>query len=318
MAVYTPLSHDELQALVTQYGLGELLSSQGISEGVENTNYLLKTLAPGHTPLNTILTLYEKRVRTEDLPFYLGLMHHLAGKGLSCPLPLERTEGGYLADVKGKKCAIISFLAGHSVAHATLPQLHQAGAYLARMHLATADFSMTRSNDLSFSGWQTLAAKVHGKTSEISPQLDSVIADEIAYLEQHWPTNLPTGTLHADYFPDNVFFVETELSGVIDFYFACTDMLAYDLAIAICAWCFDTFDTINEAKKQAMIEGYHSIRPLSEAETSALPTLLRGSALRFLLTRTHDRIFHPEGAFVTPKDPMEYVQKLSFFQQAAA
>lgn len=315
MAVYTTLSDADIQALATAYGLGKLACAKGIAEGVENTNYLLETETPEGLLTRTILTLYEKRVKPEDLPFYLELMHHLAEKNLRCPLPLTRTAGGYIADIHGKKATMVSFLEGKSLSDPSLDELTQAGAWLARMHLATADFTMRRSNDLALPGWRQLAEKIHGHTATIHPELDHLIDGELAHLARHWPDALPIGTLHADFFPDNVFFLNGRLSGVIDFYFACTDLLVYDLAIALCAWCFDSFTRINEEKAAAMIDGYHAVRPLSEEERGSLPTLLRGAALRFLLTRAHDLVFHPKGALVSPKDPMEYIHKLQTFQR---
>lgn len=314
MAVYTRLDASAIASLAARYGLGAVKSFHGIAEGVENTNYLVVT-ENGDAETKTILTLFEKRTKPEELPYFLELMHHLAERGIACPLPLSLAEGGYLAETEGKKAAMVSFLKGSGVKSSTAKHTLQTGEVLAQMHLASMDFKMKRENALSLVGWETLAARINGETDSILPGLDEMIAEELDFLKRQWPNGLTIGTLHADLFPDNVFFDDNRLSGVIDFYFACTDILAYDLAITVCAWCFDDFTEINTGKFRAMMEGYQSIRPLNEGEKQAFVILCRGASLRFLLTRAHDLIFHPEGAEVTPKDPMEYVQKLRFFQQ---
>ena len=310
MAVYTEVPDNELRAFVEQYQIGEVLACKGIAEGVENSNYLLHT-----TQGSYILTLYEKRVKREDLPFFLGLMQHLAAKGLNCPTPLNGKDGIALRELCGRPAAICSFLEGMWPRRPNERHCQLLGAALADLHVKGRDFAMQRPNNLSLAGWQELAAKTAERADEVEAGLAALIADEMGYLEAHWPQGLEIGTIHADLFPDNVFFLGDKLSGLIDFYFACTDFLAYDLAVCINAWCFEGDSSFNVTKAQKMVRGYDSHRKIPEAEIAALPILARGSALRFLLTRLYDWLNHPPGAFVQPKDPLEYRRKLSFHRQ---
>ena len=310
MAVYTEVPDNELRAFMGQYEIGEVMACKGIAEGVENSNYLL------HTTLGSyILTLYEKRVKREDLPFFLGLMQHLAAKGLNCPTPLNGKDGEALRELCGRPAAICTFLEGMWPRRPNERHCQLLGAALADLHVKGRDFAMQRPNNLSLSGWQELAAKTAARADEVETGLAKLIADEVRYLESHWPQGLEIGTIHADLFPDNVFFLGDKLSGLIDFYFACTDFLAYDLAVCINAWCFEGDGSFNVTKAQKMVRGYDSHRKIPEAEIAALPILARGSALRFLLTRLYDWLNHPPGAFVQPKDPLEYRRKLSFHRQ---
>ncbi|HNB28494.1 MAG TPA: homoserine kinase [Alphaproteobacteria bacterium] len=311
MAVYTEVPDNELRAFVDQYEIGEVVSCKGIAEGVENSNFLLHTATGAY-----ILTLYEKRVRREDLPFFLGLMQHLAAKGLNCPTPLNGRDGQALRELCGRPAAICSFLEGMWPRRPNERHCQLLGTALADLHVKGRDFPMTRPNNLSLAGWRELAAKTAARADEVEPGLAALIADEVAYLEQHWPRGLEIGTIHADLFPDNVFFLGDKLSGLIDFYFACTDFLAYDLAICINAWCFEPDNSFNATKARVMVKAYDAHRKLPEAELAALPVLARGSALRFLLTRLYDWLNHPPGAFVKPKDPIEYRRKLTFHRQA--
>jgi len=310
MAVYTEVPDNELRAFVEQYQIGEVLACKGIAEGVENSNYLLHT-----TQGSYILTLYEKRVKREDLPFFLGLMQHLAAKGLNCPTPLNGKDGTALRELCGRPAAICTFLEGMWPRRPNERHCQLLGAALADLHVKGRDFAMQRPNNLSLAGWQELAAKTAERADEVEAGLAALIADEMGYLEAHWPQGLEIGTIHADLFPDNVFFLGDKLSGLIDFYFACTDFLAYDLAVCINAWCFEGDSSFNVTKAQKMVRGYDSHRKIPEAEIAALPILARGSALRFLLTRLYDWLNHPPGAFVQPKDPLEYRRKLSFHRQ---
>jgi homoserine kinase type II len=310
MAVYTEVPDNELRAFIEQYQIGEVMACKGIAEGVENSNYLLHT-----TQGSFILTLYEKRVKREDLPFFLGLMQHLAAKGLNCPTPLNGKDGTALRELCGRPAAICSFLEGMWPRRPNERHCQLLGAALADLHVKGRDFAMQRPNNLSLAGWQELAAKTAARADEVEAGLAKLIADEVRYLEQHWPQGLEIGTIHADLFPDNVFFLGDKLSGLIDFYFACTDFLAYDLAVCINAWCFEGDGSFNVTKAQKMVRSYDSHRKIPEAEIAALPLLARGSALRFLLTRLYDWLNHPPGAFVQPKDPLEYRRKLSFHRQ---
>jgi homoserine kinase type II len=257
-------------------------------------------------------------VRREDLPFFLGLMKHLAAKGLSCPTPIKATDGEALRELCGRPAAIISFLEGMWPRRPTERHCQLLGAALAEFHLKGRDFPLKRPNNLSVSGWQTLVANTKERADEVTPGLSRVIQDELAFLEKNWPRDLEIGVIHADLFPDNVFFLGDRLSGLIDFYFACTDFLAYDVAICLNAWCFEQKSEFNVTKAKLLIDSYRKLRPLPPQELAAMPILARGSALRFLLTRLYDWLNHPPGAFVQPKDPLEYLKKLRFHQQATS
>lgn len=311
MAVYTEVPDGDLAAFIAAYDIGEVISCKGIAEGVENSNFLIHTGTGSY-----ILTLYEKRVHKEDLPFFLGLMEHLAAKGLNCPTPIKARDGIALRELCGRPAAIISFLEGMWPRRPNEKHCQQVGAALADLHIKGRDFSLKRPNNLSVGGWRTLVANTRDRADEVKPGLAAVIGDELDFLAREWPRDLESGVIHADLFPDNVFFLGDRLSGLIDFYFACTDFLAYDLAICLNAWCFEPKGEFNVTKARLMIEGYHRLRPLPEAELTALPILARGAALRFLLTRLYDWLNHPPGAFVSPKDPLEYLKKLTFHQQA--
>jgi homoserine kinase type II len=310
MAVYTDVAADELAEFLRNYELGELLSYKGIAEGVENSNFLLHT-----TSGYFILTLYEKRVAKSDLPFFLGLMTHLASRGISCPQPVKNRSGEVLSTLAGRPAAIISFLEGIWPRKPNAAHCSGVGAALAEMHLAGADFQMKRANALSVSGWRPLFEQAAPRADEVQMGLGDFLRAELDALEGNvWPTRLPVGVIHADLFPDNVFFLGEKVSGLIDFTFACTDMLAYDVAICLNAWCFESDCSFNVTKARAFLSAYERVRKLSAAEQGALPILARGAALRFLLTRLVDFLNVPKGALVRPKDPMEYVRKLRFQQ----
>ena len=307
MAVYTDISEDELSAFLSDYDAGTLTSYKGIAEGVENSNFLLHT-----TQGSFILTLYEKRVDPADLPFFLGLMQHLSRNGLSCPLPLIRKDGGMLGQLAGRPAAMVTFLEGIWPRKPTVEHCRETGKAIAAMHLAGEGFEITRRNALSVSGWRPLWDKSEARVHEIDAALRDEIPQELTFLETHWPKTLPTGVIHADAFPDNVFFLGETFSGLIDFYFACNDFLAYDVAICLNAWCFEKDGSFNLTKGMALLEGYQEVRPLSTEEIAALPILARGSALRFFLTRLYDWLETPPGALVVKKDPLEYLRKLRF------
>lgn len=312
MAVYTEVPDDEMAAFVARYGIGDLLSAKGIAEGVSNSNFLLHT-----TEAFFILTLYEERVDAADLPFFIGLMEHLAGRGLICPQPVKTPEGQAVGRLAGRPAAIVTFLDGLSVRRPNAMHCAEVGRGLALLHQAGADFAMSRVNSLSVPGWRPLADQAGVAADTVSPGLLQRLYAEIAVHEASWPQDLPGGVIHADLFPNNVFFIQNQLSGLIDFYFACTDAFAYDLAICLNSWCFEADNSFNLTKGQAMLAGYESVRPLTQAEAEALPQLCRGSALRFLLTRLVDWLNVPPGALVKPHDPMEYDRKLAFHQRVA-
>jgi homoserine kinase type II len=311
VAVYTEVGDDELRDFMAAYDLGNLLSYKGIAEGVQNSNFLIVT---DFSPF--ILTLYEKQVHEEDLPYFLGLMEHIADKGFTCPTPVRTREGEALRRLAGRPAAIVTFLTGMWPRRITLEHCAALGEALARFHAAGADFAMTRKNNLSVDGWRPLFGKIdEEEADDIQPGLAKEVAAELTFLEANWPTDLPRGTIHADLFPDNVFFENNALTGFIDFYFACTDWLAYDLAICLNAWCFEPDGSFVPVRGRALIQAYQSVRKLTDVEFAALPILARGAALRFLLTRLYDWINHPPGAMVKKKDPLEYRRKLSFHQK---
>ncbi|HLH12124.1 MAG TPA: homoserine kinase [Methylovirgula sp.] len=310
MAVYTEVSDVELEAFLADYGLGRLLSYKGIAEGVENSNFLLHVEAGLF-----ILTLYEKRVAASDLPFFLTLMEHLAARGLPCPQPVKTQNGVTLGKLAGRPAAIVTFLEGVSSRRPSPPQCAALGLALGQLHRAGADFDLVRPNALSLESWPSLFGTAKERAREVQAGLASFIADELAFLAIAWPRDLPRGTIHADLFPDNVLFLGDEVSGLIDFYFACTDFLAYDLAVCLNSWCFEPDLSFNVTKGMALIDSYQRMRKLTKAEIEALPVLARGSALRFALTRLVDWLNVPPGALVKPKDPLDYIKRLRFHQR---
>jgi homoserine kinase type II len=309
MAVYTDVSDEELQQFLAGYDIGALLAYKGIAEGVENSNFLLHT-STGFF----ILTLYEKRVAAGDLPFFLNLIEHLAARGLTCPQPVRSRGGAALGRLVHRPAAIFTFLDGMWIRRPNVAHCGAVGDALAKLHLAGADFAMTRRNALSIEGWRSLFDVAGGRADTVQKGLCAAIGRELKWLEQEWPRDLPQGVIHADLFPDNVFFLGDRLSGLIDFYFACTDALAYDVAICLNAWCFEPDRSYNITKGRALLKGYQRARELNAREIAALPTLCRGAALRFLLTRLVDWLEVPPGALVRPKDPLEYYRKLRFHQ----
>jgi homoserine kinase type II len=308
MAVYTQITASELEVFWAGYDLPALTGFTGISEGTENSNYKIETETHPY-----ILTLYEKRMKVEELPFFIMLMQHLAGQGIKCPLPVAVRDGAALRQLAGRPAVVTTFLPGASVRRgASAAQCLSLGASLAQMHNAVTGFSQHRANSLSVSGWAELVTACAPRADEVQAGLGATLTNELSFLQTHWPQDLPRGVIHADLFPDNVFFKGDDVSGLIDFYFACSDFLAYDLAICLNAWCFEDHVAFNITKARALLRGYHAVRPLSAAEMVALPLLCRGAALRFLLTRLYD-VLHPKGG--TPRDPLQYLKRLQFHQQ---
>ncbi len=309
MAVYTHVSDEELDQLLQDYDLGEALSCKGIAEGVENSNFLLHTTTGFY-----ILTLYEKRVNVDDLPFFLGLMEHLAKKGYVSPRPLATNSGNTLSEVAGRPAAIIEFLDGRSVGRPSPEHCALLGDSLAKLHQTSADFEIERKNSLTIDSWRPLfesAIRDDAKGMMRESERQEVTA-ELDHLEANWPMDLPTGVIHADLFPDNIFFLKDRVSGVIDYYFACNDFLAYDIAVCMNAWCFESDGSFNITKARKLLKGYNNVRPMSKAEQDALPLLCQGAAIRFYLTRLYDWINQVEGALVKPKNPEEYLKKIRF------
>ena len=312
MAVYTHLSDEEIRKFLTEYDIGQLLNFSEIAEGVENSNFLLTTSSNKY-----ILTLYEKRVDPHDLPFFLKLLSHLASSGLSCPLPVEARDGKALRTLGGKPAAIVTYLQGSWPRQTTLDQCKALGSTMAMMHEFGKSFQGIRTNALTLTAWRPLLDSCRLPEREVYINLFNELNQELKWLEANWPKSLPSGIIHADLFPDNVFFKDDNLSGVIDFYFACNDFLAYDIAVCINAWCFDENELFNFKKSSCILSAYNEMRTLSKEEVASLPVLIRGSAIRFLLTRLYDWLNHPEDALVKPKDPMSYLKKLRFHQQVS-
>src|SRR5581483_4617066 len=272
MAVYTDVAAEDLASFLAGYDVGELLSYKGIAEGVENSNFLVHTRTG-----NFILTLYERRVAEHDLPFFLSLMEHLAKRGITCPQPVKTKDGKILGKLAGRPAAMVTFLEGMWIRRPTAAHCAALGDALAKLHVAGADFGMHRANALSVAGWRKLYEGCRERAHKVDRNLDSLVAGELDALERAWPKDLPQGVIHADLFPDNVFFLADQLSGLIDFYFACTDTLAYDVAICLNACCFELDHSFNVTKGRGLLQAYARARPLSEAEREALPLLCRGA-----------------------------------------
>jgi len=320
MAVYTHLGAEALAALIAEFDVGTLVSAKGIAEGVSNSNWLIDTSVS-----RFILTVYEERTEAADLPFFLGLLDHLADRGCPVPRTIHDRSGAAFRMLTGpagasKAAALIEFLPGVSVSEPTSAQAHVVGAALAQMHLAAADFAPPRANGMSREACARLldACGAQGLAA-IDPSLGDLVAREGAALAREWPTDLPSGIIHADLFPDNVLMLGARVTGLIDFYFACTDALAYDLAVTHAAWCFSSDGAVFHADiSAALLAGYEAVRPLSPAESAAMPVLARGAAMRFLATRAYDWLHTPAGALVTRKDPMAFARRLQFYAQAGS
>jgi homoserine kinase type II len=313
MAVYTAIDETSLGAFLAAYDIGAAVQLQGIAEGVENSNYLLLTERG-----RFILTLYERRVEPADLPFFLGLMDHLAARGVPCPTPVHGRDGEALRSLCGRPATLVSFLEGTSPRRVGAAHCAALGAALADLHLAGAGFEMSRPNALSVRAWRPLFEAARAGADRVLPGLEAEIDRELKQIEEQWPDGLPRGVIHADLFPDNVFFQGDRLTGIIDFYFACIDISAYDLAICLNAWCFEPDGAFNITKARQMLAAYRARRAFTPQELAALPLLARGAALRFLLTRLFDWQNRVEGALVRPKDPLEYLDKLRFHRGVAS
>jgi homoserine kinase type II len=307
MAVYTEVSFEELEVFLADYDIGTPLSFKGIAEGVENSNYFLQSERGAF-----ILTLYEKRVRGGDLPFFLGLLEHLAARGIVCPVPVHSKAGAPSAILNQRPVALLTFLTGLSLRRPEPRHCAAAGAALAALHEAGKDFTLSRPNALGADSWHELAAACAPRAHEVQGDLGALIESQAADLAAHWPRDLPSGVIHADLFPDNVLFMNDQVSGLIDFYFACNDAYAYDLAVMLNAWCFEPDGAFNLTKGKALADAYRRRRALNAAEAAALPILARGAALRFLLTRLYDWLNHDPTALVRPKDPRDYAKRLRF------
>ena len=310
MAVYTKLSDDELKELFSKYNLGEILNYEEIKEGIENTNYFIKTEKG-----KFILTLYEKRVNEKDLPFFIGLMRNLHDKKFPSPEPMINKNGSYISEILGKKAAVVSFLEGSAKKNLTPNNCFEVGGNIAKLHLITKGLAGKRENELSINSWRKIYNKVKKDCSKIHPNLSNIIEKNLDEIENNWPKNIPSGIIHADLFPDNIFFNQNKMSGIIDFYFACNDFYAFEIAVCLNAFCFEGKNenlSFNVTKAKKFINGYSKIRSLDEKEKKSLKILCQGAAIRFLLTRVFDYLNLTEGALVKIKDPIEYLKRLEF------
>ena len=319
MAVYTQLGAEEMAALIGEFDVGALVSAKGIAEGVSNSNWLIDTTRADGLDARFILTMYEQRTNVEELPFFLGLLDHLAERHCPVPRTIHDRQGQAFRYHGSKALALIEFLPGVSVSQPTAGQARAVGAALAHVHLAAADFPGTRANGMGLAEWRKLAQACGEEgLASIHPELGRLVERELGRLERSWPQDLPRGVIHADLFPDNVLMLGDSVTGLIDFYFACTDILAYDVAVTHAAWSFDaTGSRFDPAVSSALLAGYESVRPLSPDERAALPTLARGAAMRFLMTRAYDWMNTPAGAMVTRKDPMAFARRLEFYAHPA-
>ena len=314
MAVYTKLNHNKIEEILSNYSLGKLNQFKGIEEGIENSNYFLSV-----GKKKFILTVYEKRVKSEDLPFFSNLMSSLNKSNFKCPAPIINNQNETITDFEGKKLMIVSFLEGKAKQSLSPLNCKSVGIEVANMHKITSNFKFKRDNDLSVKSWRTLFNSVKDKCSEIHKDLTKLIDENLGDVEKNWPVNLPRGIIHADLFHDNIFFIKDKFSGIIDFYFSCEDFLAFEIAICFNALCFDGLKenlSFNVTKAKNFIDGYTSIRKLSDEEKNNIKVLSQGAALRFLLTRVFDAINKVEGAIVKIKDPVEYLKRLEFHKNS--
>ena len=310
MAVYTKLSENNLKDFFSKYNLGKLLKFQGIQEGIENSNYFVKTDSG-----KFILTVYEKRVEEKDLPFFMGLMKNIFNENFPSPEPIINKNGNYITEIFGKKAAVVSFLEGASKKNLTPDNCYEVGIYTAKLHMITKNLNIKRTNRLSVNSWRLIYRKIQRDCSKIYPDLTKIIERNLEIIEDKWPKNIPRGIIHADLFPDNIFFKGNKLTGIIDFYFSCYDFYALEIAICLNALCFEGKNenlSFNVTKAKKFIDGYSSIRKLTEEEKESLKILCHGAAMRFLLTRVFDYLNLTEDALVKIKDPVEYLKRLEF------
>ena len=310
MAVYTKLSENKLKEFFSKYNLGKVLNFSGIKEGIENTNYFVQT-----DKNKFILTMYEKRVGEKDLPFFMGLMKNLVIANFPSPEPIINVNGNYIGEILGKKAAVVSFLNGVAKKNLTPRNCYDVGIKAATLHTITKNLALTRKNQLSISYWRKIFQNVKKDCSKINKNLPSVIEKNLDKIESNWPKNIPSGIIHADLFPDNILFKNNRLTGIIDFYFSCNDFYAFEIAICLNALCFEGINenlSFNVTKAKKFIDGYNSIRKISEDEKKSLKILCQGAAMRFLLTRVFDYLNLVEGAVVKVKDPIEYLKRLEF------
>ena len=310
MAIYTKVSKNDLTEFFSKYNLGKVENFHGIKEGIENTNYFIQT-----SKNKFILTIYEKRVQEKDLPFFMSLMRNLFDSNFKSPEPIINRNGNYITEIVGKKAAVISFINGNSKKNLTPENCKEVGSEIAKMHMITKNLAAKRKNELSIDSWKKIYQNVKEACFKIHPQLSKIIEENLVEVEKNWPTNLPAGIIHADLFPDNIFFNKNKFNGIIDFYFSCNDFYAFEIAVCLNALCFEGTKenlSFNVTKAKKFIDGYSKIRKISDDEKNSLKILSQGAALRFLLTRVFDYINLKKGAIVKIKDPIEYLKRLEF------
>ena len=309
MGVYTDVTQDELERFIAKFAIGDIVTFTAIPQGIENSNFLLVT-----TIGKFVVTIYERRVDPNDLPFFIGLMHFLSDNGFHCPRPLPNKKGEYLQTLAGKPAAVVSFLNGDSPRKITSAHCKKLGSAMAKMHLIASKYPLSRQNNLALSAWSKDFSKLRTQSDELKPGLSEWIQSELTSLRGSWPTNLPTGIIHGDLFPDNVFFLPNGVPAFIDFYFSCNDAYAFDIAICLNAWCFDNNQQFDRYFSQSLFDGYRSVRPLSRAELVAMPLLARGAAMRFLITRLYDWFNVRKNTPTQRKNPMELLPLIEFHQ----
>ena len=309
MAVFTKISKEEIEQYLENYSIGKLISYEGIVEGIENTNYKIITDKNKY-----ILTIFEKRVLPEDLPFFMNLQKELVAKDFDCPLPIENNNNSIINNLKNKSAVIISFLEGEKITQNSSQHCHEVGSVVSQFTNITKLSKLTRPNSMGYNTWINIFEKCKKTTDPSYKEYFEVLDEELLFLKQHWPNNLPKAIIHADLFKDNIFFTDNKISGVTDFYFSCNDFIAYELALTINAWCFDESGKFNIENYKLLLMGFNSNATLNEKEKNSMNTLLRGASVRILVTRLHDKIFHPHDALVVPKDPKEYLNILRWHQ----
>lgn len=308
MAIYTKVSHEEIEKLLSNYDLGKLVKHTAIIAGIQNSNYFIDTEKARY-----VLTIYENSLEYKDLPFFLKLMEHLAKQGVHCPLPMATKSGDALTEFKGKPSAIVSFVKGQEATAITAEIISELGQNLAKMHLAGKDFNMQRKNPLGPEGWRGLFAEIKNKKNNLGAEIIEEINDNLEFLTRNWPENLESGIIHGDLFPDNVLFTDDDkVSGIIDFYFSCNDYYIYDIAVCMNAWCFEEDLSFNENKANTLLKSYNKIRKITDEELSALPIIAAGAAMRFFLTRVYSLLLNEDEEVVKHKDPSEYLYKMKF------
>ena len=309
MAVFTKISRKEIELYLKNYSIGNLISYEEILEGIENTNYKINTDKNKY-----ILTIFEKRVQPEDLPFFMSLQKELVAKGFDCPTPIENNSSSIINNLKNKNAVIISFLEGEKI-NKILPQhCYEVGSIISQFTNITKLSKLSRSNSMGYDAWVNIYKKCKKTNDQHHTEYLEVLDKELSFLKKNWPNNLPKALIHADLFKDNIFFTENKISGVIDFYFSCNDYIAYELALTINAWCFDEDGNFNIEKYKSLLMGFNKNASLNNDEKDSMNTLLRGAAVRILITRLHDKIFHPNDALVIPKEPKEYLDILKWHQ----